>query len=81
MVLATKYEDGFSLHRSEASLLKDNLGDAMFDVRIPQNVDIAKAAEWSETPRTFEQKYGSMANTIKKLGEEFVGKVEVAPCL
>ena len=81
MVLATKYEDGFSLHRSEASLLKDNLGDAMFDVRIPQNVDIAKAAEWSETPRTFEQKYGSMANTIKKLGEEFQGKVEVAPTL
>jgi chromosome partitioning protein len=81
MVLATKYEDGFSLHRSEASLLKDNLGDAMFDIRIPQNVDIAKAAEWSETPRTFEQKYGSMANTIKKLGEEFQSKVEVAPSL
>ncbi|MEZ5972775.1 MAG: ParA family protein [Hyphomonadaceae bacterium] len=81
MVLATKYEDGFSLHRSEASLLKDNLGDAMFDVRIPQNVDIAKAAEWSETPRTFEQKYGSMANTIKKLGEEFQSKVEATPSL
>ena len=81
MVLATKYEDGFSLHRSEAQLLKDNLGDAMFDVRIPQNVDIAKAAEWSETPRTFEQKYGSMANTIKKLGEEFQSKVELAPSL
>jgi len=81
MVLATKYEDGFSLHRSEASLLKDNLGDAMFDVRIPQNVDIAKAAEWSDTQRTFEQKYGSMAGTIKKLGEEFQSKVEVAPSL
>ncbi|MGD9982098.1 MAG: ParA family protein [Hyphomonadaceae bacterium] len=64
MVLATKYEDGFSLHRSEAQLLKDNLGDAMFDVRIPQHVDIAKAAEWSETPRTFEQKYGQMAGTF-----------------
>jgi len=81
MVLATKYEDSFSLHRSEAQLLKDNLGDAMFDVRIPQNVDIAKAAEWSETQRTFEQKYGSMANTIKKLGEEFQSKVELAPSL
>lgn len=74
MVLATKYEDGFSLHRSEASLLKDNLGDAMFDVRIPQNVDIAKAAEWSETPRTFEQKYGSMANTIKKARRRIPGQ-------
>ncbi len=81
MVLATKYEDGFSLHRSEAQLLKENLGDAMFDVRIPQNVDIAKAAEWSDTPRTFEQKYGAMAPTIKKLGDEFVGRVELAPAL
>jgi len=81
MVLATKYEDSFSLHRSEAQLLKDNLGDAMFDVRIPQNVDIAKAAEWSETQRSFDQKYGSMANTIKKLGEEFQSKVELAPSL
>src|SRR5262249_14854662 len=60
-VLATKYEDTFSLHSSEADLLKANLGDAMFDVRIPQHVDIAKAAEWSDTPRTFEQKYGKMA--------------------
>ncbi|MGD9980893.1 MAG: hypothetical protein AB7T58_09890, partial [Hyphomonadaceae bacterium] len=60
---------------------KDNLGDAMFDVRIPQHVDIAKAAEWSETPRTFEQKYGQMAGTIKKLGEEFQSKVEMAPSL
>jgi chromosome partitioning protein len=81
MVVATKYEEGFSLHRSEAQLLKDNLGEAMFDVRIPQNVDIAKAAEWSDTPRTFEQKYGSMAQTVAKLGEEFMSKVELAPAL
>lgn len=81
MVLATKYDESFSLHRSEAQLLKDNLGEAMFDVRIPQHVDIAKAAEWSETPRTFEQKYGAMAGTVKKLGEEFQGKVELAPAL
>ncbi len=53
----------------------------MFDVRIPQNVDIAKAAEWSETPRTFEQKYGAMAKVIKTLGEEFQSKVELAPSL
>ena len=79
MVVATKYEESFSLHRSEAQLLKDNLGEAMFDTRIAQNVDIAKAAEWSETPRTFEQKYGSMAGTVKKLGEEFVAKLEPAP--
>jgi chromosome partitioning protein len=81
MVLATKYDESFSLHRSEAQLLKENLGDAMFDIRIPQHVDIAKAAEWSETPRTFEQKYGAMAQTVAKLGEEFVAKVELAPAL
>lgn len=81
MVLATKYDESFSLHRSEAQLLKDNLGDAMFDVRIPQHVDIAKAAEWSETPRTFEQKYGAMAPLMKKLGEEFQKKVELAQSL
>lgn len=81
MVLATKYDETFSLHRSEASLLKDNLGEAMFDVRIPQHVDIAKAAEWSETQRTFDQKYGAMAKVIKTLGEEFQSKVELAPAL
>lgn len=80
-VVATKYEDVFSLHRSEAELLKDNLGDAMFDTRIPQHVDIAKAAEWSETPRTFDQKYGAMAPIVAKLGEEFLAKVERAPTL
>jgi chromosome partitioning protein len=80
-VLATKYEDSFSLHRSEAQLLKENLGDAMFDVRIPQHVDIAKAAEWAEPARSFEQKYGAMAQVVAKFGDEFVSKVELAPSL
>ncbi len=80
-VLTTKYDETMSLHRSEAGLLKENLGEAMFDVRIPQHVDIAKAAEWSETQRTFEQKYGAMAPVVKKLGEEFLAKMELAPAL
>jgi chromosome partitioning protein len=80
-VVATKYDEEMSLHRSEAGLLKDNLGDAMFDVRIPQHVDIARAAEWSDSPRTFEQKYGHMAGTIRKFGDEFVAKLEVAHAL
>ncbi|MGE0828898.1 MAG: ParA family protein [Hyphomonadaceae bacterium] len=80
-VLATKYDESMSLHRSEAGLLKDNLGEAMFDVRIPQHVDIAKAAEWSEHPRTFEQKYGEMAPIVKKLGDEFLKKLELAAVL
>lgn len=75
-VLATKYDDTMSLHRSEAALLKDNLGDAMFDVRIPQIMDIARAAEWSDTPRTFEQKYGAGAPIMQRLGDEFLAKLE-----
>jgi cellulose biosynthesis protein BcsQ len=81
LVLATKYEDNFSLHRSEAQLLKENLRDAMFDVRIPQHVDVAKAAEWSDAPRSFDQKYGAVAPIVAKLGEEFASKVEMAPAL
>jgi chromosome partitioning protein len=80
-VLATKYEEGMALHRSEAALLKDNLGDAMFDVRIPQIMDIARAAEWSDTPRTFEQKYGAGAGLMQKLGEEFIAKLALGRTL
>jgi chromosome partitioning protein len=80
-VLATKYDEGMSLHRSEADLLSENLGKAMFNLRIPQHVDIARAAEWSETPRTFELKYGAAAPIIRALGEEFLEKLELAPAL
>ncbi|MBL8550488.1 MAG: ParA family protein [Hyphomonadaceae bacterium] len=80
-VVATKYDDSMSLHRSEAGLLKENLGEAMFDVRIPQHVDIAKAAEWSSSQRTFEQKYGEMAPIVRRLGEEFLSKITASPVL
>ena len=76
-VLATKYDEGMSLHRSEADTLQQNLGSAMFNLRIPQHVDIARAAEWSETPRTFEQKYGGAASLMKALGDEFLDKLEL----
>jgi chromosome partitioning protein len=81
LVMATKYEDDMALHRSEAQLLKENLGAAMFDVRIPQMQDIARAAEWSDTPRTFDQKYGAGAGIIRAMGEEFLAKVALAPAL
>jgi chromosome partitioning protein len=77
-VLATKYDETFSLHRSEAGLLKDNLGPAMFDLRIPQSVDIARAAEWSHTKRGFEMKYGAAAAIVVALGEEFSAKLSPA---
>lgn len=77
-VLATKVDEGFSLHRSELEVMADGLGDSLFKLRVPQHVDIARAAEWSETPRTFEQKYGAAAATVQALGEEFLAKVERA---
>ncbi|MBU6406088.1 MAG: ParA family protein [Alphaproteobacteria bacterium] len=78
-VLATKYDEAMSLHRSEADLLAENLGEAMFVTRVPQHVDIARAAEWSDTPRTFERKYGAMAPIVKRLGDEFIDKLALAP--
>jgi chromosome partitioning protein len=80
-VLATKYENDMALHRSEAQLLKENLGPAMFDVKMPQMQDIARAAEWSETPRTFEQKYRQGAGIIRQLGDEFLAKLAMGPQL
>ncbi len=80
-VIATKYEEGMSLHRSEADLLADNLGHAMFNVRIPQMMDIARAAEWSDTPRTFDQKYGAGAAVLRAMGDEFLAKAERQPAL
>ena len=76
-VLATKYEESMSLHRSEADLLAENLGSAMFKLRIPQHVDIDRAAEWSDTPHTFEQKYRGAAPLIRALGDEFIQKIEL----
>lgn len=77
-VLATKVDESFSLHRSELEVMADGLGDSLFKLKVPQHVDIARAAEWSETPRTFEQKYGAAAATVMALGEEFLAKLERA---
>lgn len=77
-VLATKVDEGFSLHRSELEVMADGLGDSLFKLKVPQHVDMARAAEWSESPRTFEQKYGATAATVAALGEEFLAKVELA---
>jgi chromosome partitioning protein len=81
LVLASKYEEEMALHRSEAALLKDNLGEAMFDVRLPQIQDIARAAEWSDTPRSFDQKYGRGSEIVRSLGDEFLAKVALVPVL
>jgi chromosome partitioning protein len=81
MVLATKFEEDMALHKSEHALLKANLGPSMFDVTIPQMQDIARAAEWSDTARTFDQKYGRGSGVIRALGDEFLTKMALGPQL
>jgi chromosome partitioning protein len=67
--LITKYEQANTLHQSEAEMLKQQFN--VFDTRIPQAEQIARAAEWSERKRTFEQKYGAAAPVIRKFAAEF----------
>lgn len=71
--LITKYEAANSLHQSEAALLKDQFN--VFDTRIPQAEQIARAAEWSDHKRTLEQKYGDAAAVIRKFAAEFRERV------
>mgnify|MGYP000891299313 CR=1 FL=1 len=71
--LITKYEDGNSLHQSEAALLKDQFN--LFETRIPQAEQIARAAEWSDHKRTLEQKYGDAAAVIRRFAGEFRERV------
>lgn len=71
--LITKYEAHNTLHQSEAELLKDQFN--VFDTRIPQAEQIARAAEWSDNKRTLEQKYGEAAGVIRKFAGEFRERV------
>jgi cellulose biosynthesis protein BcsQ len=67
--LITKYEEHNALHQSEAEMLKQQFN--VFDTRIPQAEQIARAAEWSEHKRTLEQKYGPASTLIRKFAAEF----------
>lgn len=67
--LITKYERANALHQSEAALLRSQFN--VFTTVIPQHEAIARAAEWSDTPRTLDQKYGEAAEVIRKLATEF----------
>ncbi len=71
--LITKYEKSNTLHQSEAAMLKDQFN--VFDTRIPQAEQIARAAEWSDRKRTIDQKYGDAANVIRKFAGEFRERV------
>jgi chromosome partitioning protein len=65
----TKFEQHNTLHLSEADMLKTQFH--VFDTRIPQAEQIARAAEWSDQKRTFEQKYGASAQVIRQFAAEF----------
>jgi cellulose biosynthesis protein BcsQ len=67
--LITKYEERNSLHNSEAQMLKDQFN--VFDARIPQTEQIARAAEWSDAKRSLDQKYGDAAKVIRQFANEF----------
>ena len=67
--LITKYEQANALHQSEAEMLAQQFN--VFDTRIPQAEQIARAAEWSDQKRTVEQKYGAAAPVIRKFAAEF----------
>src|SRR5262249_55503742 len=71
--LITKYEATNTLHQSEAAMLKDQFN--VFDTRIPQTEQIARAAEWSDARRTLDQKYGEAARVIRTLAGEFREKI------
>ena len=67
--LITKYEKANALHQSEAAMLKDQFN--VFETRIPQTEQIARAAEWSDKKRTLDQKYGDAAKVIRQFAGEF----------
>jgi cellulose biosynthesis protein BcsQ len=73
LTLITKFEPHNALHKSEAAVLRDQF--AVFDTMVPQSEMIARAAEWSDTPRTFDRKYGAAAAIVRKLAEEFMERV------
>ncbi|MBI1339661.1 AAA family ATPase [bacterium] len=67
--LITKYEAANALHVSEAEVLRADFN--VFDMMIPQAEAIARAAEWSDAKRSFDQKYGPAADVIRQTASEF----------
>ena len=61
------------LHESEVQSLQASF--ATFNTIIPQNENIARAGEWSDIPRSFEQKYGDASAIVRALAAEFSEKI------
>lgn len=71
--LITKFEDGNTLHESEAALLRDQFN--VMDVQIPQSEEIARAAQWSDHQRSIDMKYGQSAQVVRLLAGEFTERL------
>ena len=71
--LITKFDRNIMLHESEVQSLQASF--ATFNTIIPQNENIARAGEWSDIPRSFEQKYGDASAIVRALAAEFSEKI------
>ena len=69
LTLITKYDPNIVLHDSEVQSLQADFNT--FKTIIPQNENIARAGEWSEVKRTFDQKYGNAADIVRAVAAEF----------
>jgi chromosome partitioning protein len=74
--LVTKYEPANGLHKSEADMLRGQFN--VFDTMVPQSEDIARAAEWSDAPRTLDRKYGRAVEAVRKLAAEMRERAGIA---
>jgi hypothetical protein len=57
--LISKYESQMPLHVSEAAELRQQF--SCMPENIPQDQTVARSVEFSDVPRTLEQKYGRVA--------------------
>ena len=67
--LITKYDESLGLHLSEVQSIQSEF--QTFDTIIPQNEAVARAADWSESKRTFDEKYAGATQVAYSLASEF----------
>ena len=73
LTLITKFDRSILLHESEVQSLQAQF--KTFNTIIPQNENIARAGEWSDTPRGFVQKYGDASPVVEALAAEFQERI------
>lgn len=76
-VLISKYDEGMQLHRAEMASIREDY--RAFEAVIPQDQQIARAAEWSDDPRTLEVKYGARTRELRAFAQEVVDLCDASP--